>query len=154
MMKEAEATRLNKNWIFIQKVWKEKKIKYGLSGWSLKSKDMSDKVGVCDYNHKTITLSTIFMRGSNCDYAKVKKALMHEIAHALTPGHSHDKVWKNLCAEIGGDTRLAATVNLPGMNWSIHCPRCKWIHEQFTKPNLENALCAKCYSRIVVKYIN
>lgn len=153
MMKQAEAKRLNNNWTFVNKVWKEKQIKYGLTKWSLRCSDMSDKVGVCDYNRKTITLSTVFMRGSNCNYAKVKKALMHEIAHALTPGHSHDKIWKTLCEGIGGDTRLAATMNLPGMNWSIYCPGCKWRQEQFTKPNLENAVCGTCYSKIIIKYI-
>ena len=32
----------------------------------------------------------------------IKLIVLHEIAHALTPGHDHDSVWKAKCVEIGG----------------------------------------------------
>lgn len=33
---------------------------------------------------------------------EIMETLLHEIAHALTPGHGHDRVWKAKCIEIGG----------------------------------------------------
>ena len=76
------------------------------------------QVGICNYNCKTITLSSIFMRGYNCNYKKVNQALMHEIPHAVTPGHEHGPVWKEKCRQIG-DSRLAITMVSPGMEWTI-----------------------------------
>lgn len=34
---------------------------------------------------------------------KVKDTILHEIAHALTPGHNHDYVWQKKAIEIGCD---------------------------------------------------
>ena len=34
-------------------------------------------------------------------WSTVKDTVLHEIAHALTPGHHHDKVWKAKCVELG-----------------------------------------------------
>ena len=151
-MKQVEIHRLKNNWEYAQKLFNHVQ-KTNLPGWKLTCDNMTDKIGVCDYNTKIITLSTVFMRGANCNYAKVKKALMHEIAHALTPGHSHNDVWKNVCKNIGGDTRLAASMNLPAMNWSVYCKNCKWRQEYSTKPMMENKVCNVCYEKPRVKYI-
>ena len=37
------------------------------------------------------------------DEDRVKLTILHEIAHALTEGHGHDRVWKAKLLEIGGD---------------------------------------------------
>lgn len=37
------------------------------------------------------------------DEARVTRTILHEVAHALTEGHGHDRVWKAKCLEIGGD---------------------------------------------------
>lgn len=36
-------------------------------------------------------MSEHFVR--NNDPPRVKHAILHEIAHALTPGHNHDNIW-------------------------------------------------------------
>ena len=152
-MKQREAHRFKNNWSYSQKIWKSQVYKYNLIGWKLKTKPMMDKIGLCDYNNKTIIISSIFMRGSNCNYEKVKKSLLHEIAHALTPGHSHNNTWKSVCNKIGGDTRLAGSMNLPGMNWSLYCKICKWRQEYDTKPNITNKVCGKCKTQPRIRYI-
>ncbi len=152
-MKNREAHRLTNNWKYAQKVWKEKKSRYNLGGWQLKATFM-DKIGSCDYNTQTIHLSTVFMRGANCNYKKVKKSLLHEIAHALTPGHGHDQVWKRVCQKIGGDDRLAASMDLPGMNWAMYCRKCGWRQESATKPNVNGKICMDCHQQPSVKYIH
>jgi len=37
------------------------------------------------------------------DEKRVTRTILHEVAHALTEGHGHDRVWKAKCLEIGGD---------------------------------------------------
>ena len=34
---------------------------------------------------------------------RVMRTIIHEVAHALTEGHGHDRVWKAKCLELGGD---------------------------------------------------
>ena len=54
--------------------------------------DFEEKAdGVCHYGIERITIEP---RVVNRGYAAVKGVLLHEIAHALTPGHKHDKVWE------------------------------------------------------------
>lgn len=53
------------------------------------------------YNTKMIELSSKLV--SINDVERVKKTILHEIAHALTEGHGHDRVWRAKLLEIGGD---------------------------------------------------
>ena len=147
-MKNCEKHRLKNNWTKAQSLFN----RYNLEGWKLKCVPMIDKVGLCSYNERTIYLSSYFLQGANCNYAKTKKALMHEIAHALTPGHSHDDVWKRMCQKLGGDDRLAATMNEPNMNWSLYCKSCKTRFETKTYPG-SNLMCGKCRTTIRIKQI-
>lgn len=152
-MKKIEQHRLNNNTSYLYKVWDTQKIRHNLHNWKLIISLMIDKVGLCDYYHKTITISAIFMMGYNCNYAKVKKALMHEIAHAITPGHNHNSVWKKTCGRIGGDTRLAMTMVMPHKNWAMLCRSCKWRNEYNTKPLSQGLVCASCKNSVYVKKI-
>ncbi|MBR3142146.1 MAG: hypothetical protein IKF09_03235 [Clostridiales bacterium] len=55
----------------------------------------------------------------------IRIIVLHEIAHALTPGHRHDGVWRNKCIEIGGSPDVYATdVNnpRPGYNTQVIFP--------------------------------
>jgi predicted SprT family Zn-dependent metalloprotease len=38
-----------------------------------------------------------------CKPKEITNTILHEIAHALTPGHKHDYVWRQKFIEIGGD---------------------------------------------------
>lgn len=143
-MKQIERHRLKNNWLRAKELWKIKKSQFKLVGWKLVSRDMDDKVGLCSYKLKTIYLSTVFMRGSNCNYNKVKKALYHEIAHALCPGCGHGKTWKKMCRSIGGDDRLACTMMPPGRNWSMSCGPCGWRNEYVDKPSINGIVCMEC----------
>jgi hypothetical protein len=153
-MKNTEKRRLRKNWEYAQDLWKRKKKEHNLAGWSMKLFHKMDTAGLCSYNSKIIYLSSYLLRGHNCDKRKVKKTLIHEITHALHPGHSHDRVWKRACKNLGGDARLAVTMVLPNMNWAIMCPGCGWRHETKTKPKYRNLICRTCYNPIKIKYIN
>lgn len=152
-MKQVEAHRLANNWEYVQKVWKNEKTKHNLHNWSLERMNTDDKAGLCSYSNQTIYISSIFMMGHNCNYAKVKKVLMHEIAHALTPGHSHEKQWKDKCQELGGEDRLGITMVMNGRNWAVTCSYCKWRQEYLSRPKIDGMLCGKCRTPIKIKYI-
>ena len=59
--------------------------------------------GLCNYRDKLICLSSQFVAIN--DIEKVRRTIIHEIAHALCPTHGHDNVWKRKCRELGGDGR-------------------------------------------------
>ena len=153
-MKRIEKHRLNNNWSYAQKIWQHKKKEHKLHNWSLRLMHAADKAGLCSYTEKIIYISSVFMRGHNCNYDKVKKTLMHEIAHALKPGHGHGKKWKEKCRQRGGNSRLAVTMVLQGMNWAMVCPTCGWRQEYRSKPNATGMVCGKCSTSIRVKYIH
>ena len=152
-MTQTELHRLKNNWAYAQKTWVQQRTIHGLDRWVLVLSSIESKAGVCDYMEQTITISSIFMRGHNCNYAKVRKVLMHEIAHAVTPGHGHGAGWKKKCRQLGGDSRLAITMVLPGMRWAMTCGCCRWRQEYPTKPNVKGMVCGTCRSPLKVKHI-
>jgi hypothetical protein len=152
-MKKSEEQRLHRNWKYAKKLWVEKKKKYNLNGWGMRRLHAVDKAGLCCYEKQKIYLSTYLLRGHNCTYEKVEKVLLHEIAHALKPGHGHNSQWKKKCREIGGDSRLGVTMVPHGMNWSMSCLKCKWRQEYKVKPKIDGLICAKCKSLVKISFI-
>lgn len=63
--------------------------------------------GLCNYKTKTIQLSS-FLFTPQVSYRDVKETIIHEIAHALTPYHGHDWIWKKKCRELGGNPERTA----------------------------------------------
>lgn len=76
------------------------------------------RVGLKDYSFQWMQKRTKFNRIGNCNYKKriislqpnyvelnpedkVLDTILHEIAHALTPKHGHNKFWKRKAIEIG-----------------------------------------------------
>lgn len=51
--------------------------------------------------HKSIELSTKLVEINDAE--RVRLTILHEVAHALTEGHGHDRVWKAKLLELGGD---------------------------------------------------
>ena len=52
-------------------------------------------------NYKVVELSTKLVEINDAD--RVKLTILHEVAHALTEGHGHDRVWRDTLLRIGGD---------------------------------------------------
>jgi hypothetical protein len=79
----------------------EKLIEYGLSDWHARlTTDMTKGfLGLCSHGDKAIIISAHHI--DIHDTEMVKNTILHEIAHALTPGHSHDPVWKAKASEVG-----------------------------------------------------
>lgn len=74
---------------------------HGLHRWNAAIGHSKAWYGLCDYQKQTIFLSSYFLIYANA--RETRNIILHEIAHALTPNHNHDKVWKAKAIEIGSD---------------------------------------------------
>jgi len=77
--------------------------KHGLTNWGVRLNQNADAgfLGMCMHRDKVIILSAHHI-DIHPD-PDVINTIRHEIAHALTPGHSHDEVWADKAREIGCD---------------------------------------------------
>jgi len=81
-----------------QRLAREWMNKYGLQHWSVQFIHSMNTAGLCVYP-VCIRLCWEYVEGSGEE--KVLDTIKHEIAHALTPRHGHDDVWKAKCHELG-----------------------------------------------------
>ena len=80
--------------------------KYGLieKGWRFTLDNPKSRAGKCNYNLKIITISKHFINNrETIRKSNIKNTILHEIAHALTPGEKHNHIWKAKAIEIGCD---------------------------------------------------
>ena len=80
------------------------------------------KLGVCDYQVKTVRLNQQFAVTN--DDECVFNALIHEIAHALTPGAEHGPDWLDRLERMGGTTGMPNSLLIPPGDWQGTCPNC------------------------------
>jgi hypothetical protein len=73
---------------------------HNLQGWRCVFISARRKAGHCNYQRREIALSLPLMAQRTWD--DTHKTIIHEIAHALTPGHQHDHVWAAKDIELGG----------------------------------------------------
>lgn len=79
----------------------QKMQEHGLVEWRyVRNNRLSQTAGRCKRYSRVIELAGWFLDNNTED--EIMETLLHEIAHALTPGHGHDRVWKLKCIEIGG----------------------------------------------------
>lgn len=106
-------------------------------------------VGVCNYDRKVIVLSDIYCY--RLPRKEVEDTILHEIAHALTPGHEHDNVWKNKALEIGCSGKIECDVE-NYQRYQFCCGSCKWAVARSTYDKLywDNVRCQYCSSKISV----
>lgn len=76
---------------------------HGLEGWDIKIDRAVTRAGCCNYRLKTISISKYFITSPKTTYGSLWNILWHELAHALTPGHKHNEVWRAKAIELGSD---------------------------------------------------
>lgn len=80
---------------------------YQLRGWSFKFTTHRRVFGSCHYQLKLISLSAPL---TECNpESEVRDTILHEIAHALTPGQGHNAVWKTMARRIGAKPNATYT---------------------------------------------
>lgn len=125
---------------------------HGLGGWVLTYDRSVRRAGCCMYSKQTISLSRALTQSR--PEAEVRNTILHEIAHALTPGHGHDRVWQRKAREIGCDgnrTYSTAAENLPEPKWVGVCPNGHTAkrHRRSSRPTS----CAICSPRFDTAYL-
>lgn len=55
--------------------------------------------GNCNHKLKLIKLQPTYVAKNSIE--EITNTILHEIAHALTPNHGHNKFWKRKAIEIG-----------------------------------------------------
>lgn len=96
---------------------------YGLEMWVLRFTQSKKTSGVCRFDKKEIALSAPLMR--LWPAAEQRDTVLHEIAHALTPGHGHDARWQAVIRSMGGRPQRCSPADLPypSAKYIGICPR-------------------------------
>lgn len=128
-------------------------LKHGLFlfDWKFKFSHGKTTFGVCSYKTKTIRLSKHLVLLNDED--KVKDVILHEIAHALTPGAKHGWRWQQKCIEIGAKPErcFGDEVSIPKLKYSLVCK----VHGEIAQKGRmikNDRSCALCCSRYNPKY--
>ena len=117
-------------------------------GWSFTFDNARRRFGTCNYRTQTISLSRpLTVRN---DAAQVRDTILHEIAHALTPGAHHGAAWKLKAKEVGARPERgydSETVVLPPspLVGSCSMPDCSG-YDRYRRPS-RAAYCRKCWRR-------
>ena len=91
-------------------------------GWRFDWDNGKRRLGACHYSAKRITMSRHLV--ANCDDAEIRETLLHEIAHALTPGHHHDDVWRAKLISMGGTGARTHQVETIKGRYDLVCANC------------------------------
>lgn len=91
-------------------------------GWKVAWDNGKRRAGACHYHTRTISLSRHILPGASDE--EVRETILHEVAHALTPGHSHDGVWRRKLIEMGGTGARTHSMETPKGRYEVVCSRC------------------------------
>jgi predicted SprT family Zn-dependent metalloprotease len=122
---------------------------FALDGWSFNFDNAKTRCGQCSHKRKRITLSRYYAELNSL--AEVHETILHEIAHALTPGAGHGPKWRAMAQEIGAKPQRCAdaNVNMPAGKWRACCT-CGYadILTRHRKPS-RSLYCRRCETRVV-----
>lgn len=116
--------------------------KHGLAdkGWNFAWDNARRRAGCCSYSTKTIRLSRHYVELNVAERLDdVIDTILHEIAHALTPGKHHGPEWRAACEQVGARPERcydAKVVSMPKGRFVAACPGCgkKFYRHRIMKP--------------------
>lgn len=127
---------------------------HGLAGWTFAFDHAKRRFGSCRYRSKRITLSKTLTFLN--DQEQVRQTLMHEIAHALTPGAGHGPRWRQQCRALGiapqrcYDEESVAAPPRRAARYVIGCPACDWWRDRHRRPT-QRLICRQCRTPIMFR---
>lgn len=128
---------------------------HGLSDWSFSFSERRSSAGRCIYpawkdgvwQPGIIEISLPFVRAFPAD---TEDTLLHEIAHALTPGDGHGLLWQEMCRQLGARPS-PYTKELPG-KWRAMC--CEVFNRQLPPGQNLRYFCPFCGKELIFHLIN
>lgn len=130
----------------------------GVTDWTVTISDKLSASTAAQANllFNEITYSSIYVRGA--DEKLWQNTAKHEVAHVLTPGHLHDRVWKAKFVELGGDGKNHSIapllkVNVGEKRWIATCPNCGHQYGQDNAPRKAFACVRCCAGKFNADYI-
>lgn len=115
---------------------------HNLTDWIFQFDESVRRFGLCHPRKKLISMSWKLVSLNNEE--RVRKTILHEIAHALTPKEHHGWKWKAKLLEIGGDGKrcydLSDTI-VPKAKYKTLCPACGYEGE---RNKIKNCSCGHC----------
>jgi predicted SprT family Zn-dependent metalloprotease len=123
---------------------------HGLADWQFRFDHARRRFGCCWPAHKRITLSRPLTELNEA--AEVTDTILHEIAHALSPG-GHTAAWKRTCLRIGARPRRCFShhaVKLPEIRRKhryVAACRCEMEHVRKRRPTL-TYICRRCGKKL------
>ncbi len=106
-----------------------------IPGWSFEFDNSLNRFGVCKYRPKVISLSRNLVKLNG--EPEVRDTILHEIAHALTPGDHHGRAWKLMCIRIGAKPERCfkrEDKEAPAGRYQAVCGGCGTVHHRHKKP--------------------
>ena len=101
-----DAVRVRAVHAFARKILTEQSER--LPEWRFALDDGQRRAGACHAPRRLVTVSRQF--ALEAPWEEVVDTVIHEVAHALTPGHNHDRVWQAAAKGLGGTARRTHTV--------------------------------------------
>lgn len=116
---------------------------HNLGGWIVKVEDIGQLLGQCDYKKQTIVVGDYYLHNNPTDM--VRDTLRHEVAHALTPGHNHDAVWRAMAAMLGAVPRACyKNAKMPLGKFVASCPKCTRVYSKNRLHYKDGYYCKDC----------
>lgn len=115
-----------------------------LNDWTFYFDTAVKRFGCCRQYRKNISLSRKLVEMNNIDV--IKNTILHEIAHALTPGHNHNIIWERKAIELGCDGQRyysSQKVKMPKLKYTGTCINCDVTYQKSRIPK-RRLSCGKC----------
>lgn len=124
---------------------------YNLIGWVWKWNTTMNPFGTCDHKNRKIEINYCKALSNTTEAIDT---FLHEVAHALTRGHGHDKVWKAKCVELGCRPQAKAPIMKVAENfqtatqlkYTVKCNHCSIEFQKARKTDMTCAACDKNYN--------
>ena len=121
--------------------------RHGVGDWTFAFDRAKRRLGSCRYAQRTLTLSAPLTRLNG--EAVVRDTILHEIAHALTPGAGHGARWRTVAARLGAAPTpcvAADAISVPPAPYALVCDGCGTRIPRYRRPR-RRFVCRGCFER-------